>query len=209
MSVLVFAGSKGGTGKSTLVMMLAGVLARRGVDFAVVDADPTRATLTWATDTYEGPKFDAHGAENENALARLIHRLAGEHQLVVVDTPGFDNLSSNVAMTGADHILIPAKSSAADIREARATQDRVESLAMSARRPIPSRVVLTSMRTTLVARHAAEQIAALGLVPLASQIGHRAEYETLTHTGIVAQKGAAHGEIVALMTELTDLGWLP
>ena len=209
MGVLVMAGSKGGTGKSLITMVLSAFLAKREADFAMVDADPTRAAHDWATSTYEGKPFPSHVAKDENRLAHLIHDLAQKHSVVLVDTPGFENQSSTVAMTGAYFILVPSKSSAADIREARATQDKIESLSVASRRQIPSRVILTSMRTTLVARHAADQIKELGLEPLAAQLGHRAEYEALTHTGRVPMTGPAYREITAMMQELSALGWLP
>lgn len=209
MGVLVMAGSKGGTGKSLLTMLFAGVLARRGASFAVVDADPTRAAFLWAENNYEGPSFRAEYAADEKTLAHLIHKLIGEVDTVLVDTPGFENRSSGVAITGADYVLVPSKSSAADIREARETQDRIESLSMASRRPIPSRVVLTSMRTTNVGKHAEGQIVDLGLEPLKARLGHRAEYEALTHTGRIPHTGPAYREITALMAELAGLGWLP
>ena len=46
--VLTVASTKGGAGKTTIVMALASTLAAEGLRIAVVDADPNRAYASWA-----------------------------------------------------------------------------------------------------------------------------------------------------------------
>ena len=53
-TVLTVASTKGGAGKTTIVMALAGTLAAEGLRVAVVDADPNRAYASWAEAAYEG-----------------------------------------------------------------------------------------------------------------------------------------------------------
>ncbi len=209
MSVLVVAGSKGGSGKTLVSLCLSGHLAGEGVDFALVDADPTRAASRWAGVTYEGDGFPHHSEENEDRLAHLISGLRGRHALVVVDTPGFANLGSSVAIASADHVLIPCKASEADLYEARTTAAKVSSLAVTTRREIPFRALLNSVRATCVAGHAAQQVAEAGIATLRSTLGHRADYEALTHTGRPPRVGAAHREVAGLVAELRELGWIP
>jgi chromosome partitioning protein len=52
MSVLTIASSKGGPGKTTVAMPLAGRLTHNGLKIAAIDADPARAFLRWASRTY-------------------------------------------------------------------------------------------------------------------------------------------------------------
>jgi len=208
MSVLVVAGSKGGSGKTLVSLCLSGHLARQDIDFALVDADPTKAASRWAAVTYEGKPFVYHAEEDEDRLAHLISDLRSRHRLVIVDTPGFANLSSSVAIASADHVLIPCKASEADLFEARTTAAKVTSLAVTTRRDIPARAVLNSVRATSVAGHAAQQVAEAGIEALRSTLGHRADYEALTHTGRSPHTGAAHREVIALTAELEGMGWL-
>jgi len=208
MSVLVVAGSKGGSGKTLLSMCLSGHLARVEADFALVDADPTKAVSRWASVTYEGKPFAHFAEEDEDRLAHLISDLRSKHRLVIVDTPGFANLSSSVAIASADYVLIPCKASEADLYEARTTATKVASLAVTTRREIPARAVLNSVRATSVAGHAAQQVAEAGIETLSSTLGHRADYEALTHTGRPPHTGTAHREISALVAELQGMGWL-
>ena len=141
MSVLVVAGSKGGSGKTLVSLCLSGHLASVGADFALIDADPTRAASRWAEVTYEGEPFSHRAEEDEDRLAHLISGMREKHALVVVDTPGFANLSSSVAIASADHVLIPCKASEADLYEARTTAAKVASLAVTTRREIPARAI--------------------------------------------------------------------
>ena len=48
MSVYVFAGQKGGTGKTTLAVATAAELMARGRKVLLVDSDPQGTTRTWA-----------------------------------------------------------------------------------------------------------------------------------------------------------------
>ncbi|MCI0755617.1 ParA family protein [Teichococcus vastitatis] len=209
MGVLVVAGSKGGTGKSLLSMSISAFLARKEADFALIDADPTEASSRWSRAIYEGMPIETHAERDEDKLAHLIADLSEQKRLVIVDTPGFDNLSSSVAIASADYVLVPCKSSEADLYEARATMNKVRSLARSTRREIPARVVLNSVRSTTVANHAASEIRDAGLSPLKCSLGHRADYEVMTHSGKLPINGTAARELRALMAELTELGWLP
>lgn len=208
MSVLVVAGSKGGSGKTLLSLCLTGYLARDEADFTLVDADPTKAASRWAAVTYEGKPFAHHAEEDEDRLAHLISGLRSKYRLVIVDTPGFANLSSSVAIASADHVLIPCKASEADLYEARTTATKVASLAVTTRREIPARAVLNSVRATSVAGHAAQQVAEAGIQALRSTLGHRADYEALTHTGRSPHTGAAYREVSALIAELQQMKWI-
>jgi len=209
VGVLTLAGSKGGCGKSTLARSVTALLAIEGASFAVIDADPNRAVERWLTSIYEGPPVTHRAEDNEDKLAHLIAELRDQYDLVIVDTAGFENLGSSVAIASADAVLIPCKSSEADLYEARTTSNKVKSLAVTTRRSIPAFVVLNSVRTTAVAAHAAQQIAEAGLSRLEASLGHRADYETMTHSGRLPTSGAAHREVVALVQELRQRGAMP
>ena len=141
MTVITIASSKGGPGKSTICMLLAGRLAHDGLKVAALDADPAGAFSRWATRTYEGvPLFTAEAEADEARLAHLIDARSRTADVVLVDTAGFGNRAASVAMTSADAVLIPALSGEADVTEAENTVRLVEGLARAARRDIPARV---------------------------------------------------------------------
>ena len=87
MGILTIASSKGGPGKTTVAMLLAGRLTHDGLKVAAVDADPARAFLRWASRTYEGaPLFAVEAEADEARLAHLIHARNQNADLVLVDT---------------------------------------------------------------------------------------------------------------------------
>lgn len=209
MTVLTIAASKGGAGKTTVARALAARLAAEAVDFVVVDADPTEALSRWSGTIYEGPAFPHQAETDEVKLAKLIYTLAEKHPLVLVDTPGFANKAAAVAIGSADFVLIPTKASEPDLQEAVTTADKVHALALQGRRKIPARVICNGVRKTDVQAHALKQIQEAGLEILDASLGHRAAYETITHSGRTPTAGPAWKEITALVDELRALGWVP
>ena len=209
MSVLTIASSKGGPGKTTVAMLLAGRMAADGLRVTALDADPSLALSRWAWNAYEGPPFTAHAEADEARLAHLIDSESRTADLVVVDTAGFGNLAANVAMTSADAVLIPALSGEADITEAEKTIRLVEGLARAARRDIPARVLLNRVRRTQLARHAAAEIAAAGLPRLTTTLSDLVAFGELSHSGRISEQGSAAEELASLIGELMALGWLP
>jgi chromosome partitioning protein len=91
MTIITIASSKGGPGKTTLTQLIVGTLAAEGITVAALDADPTGGLSRWASCLYEGPPFTCHHEAEDARLAHLIHRVAQEAEVVVVDTAGFGN----------------------------------------------------------------------------------------------------------------------
>jgi chromosome partitioning protein len=209
MTVITIASSKGGPGKTTVCMLLAGRLAHDGLKVAALDADPAGAFIRWATRTYEGAPLLAAEAEVEEArLAHLIDARNQTADVVLVDTAGFGNRAASVAMTSADAVLIPALSGEADVTEAENTVRLVEGLARAARREIPARVLLNRMKRTQLARHAMRELADLPL--LTGTLGDLVAYGEMTFSGRVPDQGTVAGdEVVRLVAELRSLGWIP
>lgn len=209
MPVLTIASSKGGPGKTTVAMLLAGALAAEGCAVVALDADPTQALSRWATGPYEGPPMEVLAEAEETRLAHLINAKAEAADLVLVDTAGFGNRAAAVAMTSADAILVPALAGEADITEAEKTIRLAEGLARAARRDIPARILLNRVKRTHLARHAAQELASAGLPRLDASLSDLVIYGELSYSGRIPATGAAAVEIAALVAELRGLGWLP
>lgn len=207
MPVLTIASSKGGPGKSTVTMLLAGRLAAEGVKVSALDADPTKAFSRWASNTYEGPALAVHAEADEARLAHLIDAESQTADVVLVDTAGFGNRAAAVAMTSADAVLVPCLSGEADLHEAEATVRLVSGLARAARREIPVRVLLNRVRRTQLARHAAREAAELPLLTVT--LSDLVAYGEISFSGQIPRQGAAAEEVDRLMIELRSLGWLP
>ena len=208
MSVVTIASSKGGAGKTTLCQVLAGSLADQCC-LVVLDADPTEALSRWARSAYEGAPFEIIAEPDETRLAHLIGSKADAAALVLIDTAGFGNRAATVAMTSADAVLIPALAGEADVTEAEKTMRLVSGLAKAARREIPAKVVFNRVRRTSLARYAEAEIKAAQLERLSSTLSDLVAYGELSYSGKVPSTGTAASEILRLLAELSDLGWIP
>src|SRR5215210_7050936 len=140
-SILTVASTKGGAGKTTMIMALAGTLAGEKLRIAVVDADPNRAYASWAEGAYEGAPIEVRAEADEARLADAIDLLAAKADLVLVDTAGVGNRAALLAIAAADAVLVPCTPSRADIEQAAKTLKLIEGAARAARRAIPARVV--------------------------------------------------------------------
>jgi len=207
MTIITIASSKGGPGKTTLAELIVGTLVADSVNVAALDADPTGGLSRWASRLYEGPAFTCHHEADEARLAHLIHRVAQEAEVVVVDTAGFGNRAATVAMTAADAVLIPMVPGEGDVTEAARTIELVAGVASAARRHIPSRVVLNRVRpSTALSRHAAAEAGSLPRLDAA--LSDLVAYGEMGFSGRMPT-GKAGTEVAVLMDELRNLGWLP
>lgn len=208
--VLTVASTKGGAGKTTIVMALAGTLAAEGLRVAVVDADPNRAYASWAETAYEGVPVAVRAEADEARLAAAIDELAPTTDLVLVDTAGFGNRAALLAVAAADAVLVPCTPSRADVEQAAKTLQLVEGAARAARRAIPARVVPSRLKhATAVSRHAVGELDAAALPRTDAGIGDRVAFAEMTFSGRVPATGDAGQEIAALVAELRRFGWLP
>ena len=58
MPVIVFASPKGGAGKTTSSFLLASEMAARGLNTAIIDADPNHPILSWKKRGGAAEKFN-------------------------------------------------------------------------------------------------------------------------------------------------------
>ncbi len=209
-TVLTVASTKGGAGKTTMVMALAGTLAAEGLRVAVVDADPNRAYASWSEAAYEGAAVTVRAEADETRLATAIDELAPLVDLVLVDTAGFGNRAALLAIAAADAVLVPCTPSRADVEQAAKTLQLVEGAARAARRAIPARVVPSRLKqVTAVSRHALAELDAAGLPRTQAGLGDRVAFAEMTFSGRVPGGGEAGQEVAGLVAELRGLGWLP
>jgi chromosome partitioning protein len=208
--VLTVASTKGGVGKTTIVMALAGTLAAEGLKIAVVDSDPNRAYASWSEGAYEGPSVTVRDEADEARLAEAIDELATKADLVLVDTAGFGNRAALLGMAAADAVLVPCTPSRADVEQAAKTLQLAEGAARAARRAIPAKVVPSRLKhATAVARHVLTELDEVGLPRTATGIGDRVAFAEMTFSGRMPAGGDASAEIASLIAELRDLGWIP
>ena len=208
--ILTSTTSKGGGGKTALTIVLSVRLVDAGFTVAVLDGDPNGDFLSWHGSNYEGRPFLC---EHQVDSVRIIDRaqeLAETHDVVLIDTAGFSNLTAQSAMATSDLVLIPCMADSGSVREAMKTGRRAQSLARAAKRDIPFYVVCTRWKSGGLAESAAlADLERAGLPILKQHLSDLAGWKKMTFSGEVPRAGKALDEICSLIVELESLALLP
>lgn len=209
--IIALASVKGGAGKTTVTEALVCKLASE-CRIAVIDADPELFYTKWSEKFFSPTAtYNLYTETDEAKLAHLIYKIADECDLLLLDTPGAGNRAASIAMTAADLVIVPTKTSEGDVSGAQRTIDLVAGLAKAARREIPSRVLINNFKpNTDVWAHAISEMERAGLPLLTSRLHNRVAYEELTWSGqLPPPKSPAGREIAGLVEELREAGFIP
>lgn len=123
--VITIASQKGGSGKSTVTMQLAGVLSTRAEEtkVLVIDADQQGTCLKWAAMAAEEAPFPATViGMTEPIIHRQLPRIRADYDFILVDTPPHAEAVARSVIIGADLVIIPVLPSPVDLWSAATTR---------------------------------------------------------------------------------------
>ncbi len=209
--IVALLNQKGGVGKTTLALHLAGAWAAQGTRVLVIDADPQGSALDWSEQRgREGlPRlFGVLGLARET-LHRELPVIAGDADHVVVDGPPRVTGIARSALLAADLLLIPATPSPLD-GWASGEMLRLFEEARIFRPELLGRFILNRCAArTIIARETAEALADQQPPVLASRVGQRVAFVDAARTGRLVCEldatGSAAREIEALAAEVAEL----
>ena len=209
--IVALLNQKGGVGKTTLALHLAGAWSARGRRVLVVDADPQGSALDWAEQRVrEGlPRpFGVLGLARETQHKELPE-LGRDVDHVVVDGPPRVAGIPRSALLAADLIVIPAQPSPFD-GWASAEMLRLLDEARVFRPQLRGRMLLNRCAArTVIARETAEALIDQDPPVLASRIGQRVAFADAARTGRLVSEitggEMAAREISACAAELDGL----
>lgn len=109
--IIAVVNQKGGSGKTTLTMQLAGAIAKHGFKVLVVDADPQGTATRWAASAADEMPFPASVVGLSAAEAKVhreVKKFMDDYQVIVIDCPpAADSPVPQSALLVADLGLVP------------------------------------------------------------------------------------------------------
>lgn len=209
--IVALLNQKGGTGKTTLALHLAGQWAREGRRGLLVDADPQGSALDWAAQrarSGSGRLFGTVGLPRET-LHREVPDLARDVDHLIIDGPPRVAALMRSALLAAEVVLIPVQPSPFD-GWASAEMLRLLEEARIFKPDLAARFVLNRCAArTVIARETAATLADHDPPVLAATVGQRIVFADAAQTGRLAAEidadSIAAGEIAALAAEVGRL----
>lgn len=206
--ILALLNQKGGTGKTTLAIHIAGELARRGNRVVLLDADPQSSALDWAQRRSQRrlPRlFQTFGLAKET-LHQEASEFAGWADHIVIDGPPRIAALARSALLAADQVVIPVQPSPYDLWASAEMVGLIREAQVF--RPVLRAAFVINRRvsTTVIGREARGALAEQPFPVLRAEVRQRIVFADSVAAGQLVREAAPDGiaarEIAALTDEL-------
>jgi chromosome partitioning protein len=186
--IITFASSKGGVGKSTSCVALAGAYAKAGARVHIVDLDNNRTVSRWLGDEAARPKDLTVSAPDPQLLTEHLQEAARHYapDRILIDIAGNYERALTVAIARAHLTLIPASTTEADIYEAARIAQHIQTIYQAFGKTPLYRVLAVRIATlvTHAQAHGFKEIARLKLPLMKTIIAQRTAYEEIGLSGL-------------------------
>ncbi len=148
--IIVVTNQKGGSGKTTVTMQLAGALARSQHKVLVVDADPQGTATRWAASAHDENIFPA-SVIGLSAASEKVHRevkkFISDYEYILIDCPpAADSPVPQSALLVADLALVPVIPSPLDLWAAVGIRQVIENVG-DINENLQARLILNQYKT--------------------------------------------------------------
>ena len=126
--IVAVIGKKGGCGKSTIAVHLAGWRRAAGKDIMLVDADRQATSTMWAeTRADKGMETPDTVQQFDNSVGRAVRSLARHYEDIVVDVGGGEEAATASVLRVADIAIVPFQPNELDVWTVGALEDLLRS----------------------------------------------------------------------------------
>lgn len=209
--IITVVNQKGGSGKTTVSMQLAGALSRRGHRVLVVDADPQGTATRWAASAADEKPFPAAvvGLSAANAkVHREVKKFVDDYKYIVIDCPpAADSPVPQSALLIADLALVPIIPSPLDLWAAVGIREVINNL-KDINQELQARLIVNQCQpNTNLAKEALEVLPEFGIDMCQTYVRQRTVYRQSAVFGQTVhdfngKAAAAIEEIDALTNEV-------
>lgn len=208
--IIVVANQKGGAGKSTVAMQLAGAFARAEGKVLVVDGDPQNTAMRWASSAPDETPFPAAVVNLAHAgkqLHREVRKFLADYDYVIIDCPpSVDSPVPQSALLVADVAIVPVVPSPPDLWAAMGIKALIEN-AQTINESLRPFLLANMVQGTALGKEVLQLLNDFGLPLLASTLGLRTAYRQSSVYGstvfeLGSQARVAQAEVEALKNEI-------
>ena len=206
-TILTVANQKGGAGKTTVAVHLAGLLGGAGRKTLLVDSDAQATAYRWCTAGSDFPAAVVQMSGDGGAkLHEQLRRFVGDYEWIIVDTPpAVDSPAAQSALLVSDLAIVPVPPSPPDLW---ATVHIIQAIRTARVYNVGLRgfILLNQLKAgTLLGIEIHKALAGLDLPVLDSALGDREVYRQAAAYGQIALNqgnAAANVELRGLLDEL-------
>jgi len=207
--IITVCNQKGGSGKTTLSMHLAGTLARRKNKVLVVDADPQGTATRWAASADDDKPFPA-SVVGLSAASEKVHRevkkFVENYDFIIIDCPpAADSPVPQSALLIADLALVPIIPSPLDLWASVGIRKVIENVG-DINETLKARLVVNQCQPkTNLAKEALEVLPEFGIKVCKNYLRQRTAYRQSAVFGQTVQDfGSKASDAIAEVEALTD-----
>ncbi len=205
MPVITLANTKGGSGKTTTALVLAGEYVRLGYKVAVIDCDAQRWITSWAETCEAAAEIDIISQVAPEHVGECVAALKQENDFVIVDLPS--NLDSILAaaVLASDHVLVPFQGSPADLRGAEDVLEFIHLLKEQCDFEIAHSALLTRNSAAFKSRSvmsALKKLESRGTHILKTSLNDRSAFREMFEEGVMLHN--AEGDTVSNLSKARE-----
>lgn len=206
--LITVANQKGGSGKTTVSMQIAGTLGMRAYRVLVIDADPQATAQRWAASADEDSPFPAAVA-GLSAAGGKVHQEArkyiDQYDVIVIDCPpAVDSPVPQSALMISDLALVPIIPSPADLWATKGTQRLIEN-AQDFNEALQARLMLNMLQSqTSLGREAETLLIDFGTPRMDAHLGLRQAYRQAQLYGATVHALERQSKAINEVNALTD-----
>jgi chromosome partitioning protein len=163
---------KGGVGKTTLAINVAGTLAKQGAKVLFVDADPQGSALSWSELRQGDTLFSVVGMPRP-VVHKELPALSEGYDHVVIDSPPSVHAVSKSIIAAVDVIVIPIQPSPYDIWAAEDVLTLIKEAAVFNESLKIAFAINRKIANTAIGRDVVDSLSAYGVQVLSAQVAQR------------------------------------
>jgi chromosome partitioning protein len=188
---------KGGTGKTSVAIMLAGCLTTRRRQVGLMDLDPRHGAEKWsqAGNGLPFPIFTFDANRGATAFRRTLRQASHEVELLIIDTLPAMGPEIELALQVSDLVLVPTGASALDLEAAQEAIDAARNARYGRDGDLPRMMAVPSRQDgrTRLAKEFDHRLKDLN-IPVSPAVGQRVEVAVAANSGRLVRPTTVAGK---------------